>query len=80
MTRFLFQVQPGRCPEFPVIEDDLSGIDAARKVALEMWVDLALDIVAGLAENPEWRLDVMDEFGKPVFRLKVVAESLAHSP
>jgi hypothetical protein len=76
MTRFFFQVQPGRCPEFPVIEDDLSGVDEARKAALDMCADLANDIVAGLTEDSEWRLDVMDESGKPFFRVRLIAESL----
>jgi hypothetical protein len=76
MPRFLFQVQPGRCPAFAVIENDLSGVAIARKAALDMFADLAKDIVAGLAEDSEWRLDVMDGSGKPVFRVRLIAESL----
>ena len=49
------------------IEDDLSDSYAARKIALGMCADLAKDIVAGLTGNSEWRLDVLDNFGKPVF-------------
>jgi len=26
--------------------------------------------------NSEWRLDVLDNFGKPVFRVRLLAESL----
>ena len=57
------------------IEDDLSDSYAARKVALGMCADLAKDIVAGLTGNSEWRLDVLDNFGKPV-RVRLLAESL----
>jgi hypothetical protein len=76
MPRFFFQVQPGRSPEFPVIEDELRGIDEVRKSALQMCADLANDIVAGLTEDTEWRLDVVDESGRPVFRVRLIAESL----
>jgi hypothetical protein len=76
MPRFLFQVQQARSPGIPAIEDVLSDSFAARKVALGICADLAKDIVAGLTENSEWRLDVLDESGKPVFRLRLVAESL----
>jgi hypothetical protein len=58
------------------IEDDLSDSHAARKIALRMCADLAKDIVAGLTGNSEWRLDVLDNFGKPVFRVRLLAESL----
>jgi hypothetical protein len=39
-----------------------------------MCADLA--VVAGLTGNSEWRLDVLDNFGKPVFRVRLLAESL----
>jgi hypothetical protein len=32
--------------------------------------------VAGLTGNSEWRLDVLDNFGKPVFRVRLLVESL----
>jgi hypothetical protein len=76
MPRFLFQVQQGRIPDLPIIEDVLSDSYAARKVALGMCADLARDIVNGLTDNSEWRLDVLDEYGKPVFRLRLLAELL----
>ena len=41
-----------------------------------MCADLAKGIVAGLTGNSEWRLDVRDNFGKPVFRVRLLAESL----
>lgn len=76
MPRFTFQVQRGSSPETPSIEDVLSDSYAARKAALGMCADLAKDIVTGLAEDSEWRLEVLDESGKPVFRLRLLAEAL----
>jgi hypothetical protein len=76
MPRFVFQVQQGTLPETPAIEDVLSDSYAARKAALGICADLAKDIVTGLTEDSEWRLDVLDEAGKPVFRLRLLAEEL----
>jgi hypothetical protein len=76
MPRFIFQVQQGKFPEIPAIEDVLSDGYAARKAALGMCADLAKDIVSGLTQDSEWRLDVLDESGKPIFRLRLLAEEL----
>ena len=74
MSRFFFQVQANRCL-YPVIENELSGKGAARKTALDMFADLARDITADLSKESEWQLDVTDASGKPVFSLKVIAQS-----
>ena len=76
MPRFVFQVQQGTLPKIPAIEDVLSDSFAARKAALGICADLAKDIVTGLREDSEWRLDVLDEAGRPVFRLRLLAEEL----
>jgi hypothetical protein len=76
MPRFAFQVQPGQSPRIPAIEDILLDSDAARKVALGICADLARDIVGGLTQDSEWRLDVLNEAGKPIFRLRLLAETL----
>ena len=79
MPRFLFQVQQGRIPSLPAIEDVLSDGYSARKTALAMCADLAKYIVTGLTGNSEWRLDVLDESGKAIFRLRLLAEDLEGS-
>jgi hypothetical protein len=76
MPRFIFQVQQGKFSEIPAIEDILCDSYAARKAALGICADLAKDIVNRLTDDSEWRLDVLDESGKPVFRLRLLAESL----
>jgi hypothetical protein len=76
MPRFAFRVQPGQIPELPAIEDVLNDHEAARKAALGMCADLAKDIVAGLTGDSEWRLDVLNESGEPVFRLRLLVETL----
>jgi hypothetical protein len=76
MPRFIFQVQQGKSLEIPAIEDVLCDGYAARKAALGMCADLAKDIVNGLTEDSEWRLNVLDESGKAIFRLRLLAEEL----
>jgi hypothetical protein len=76
MPRFTFRVQQGELPDPPSIEDVLSDHYAARKAALDMCADLAKDIVRGLQEDSEWRLEVLDQSGTPVFRLRLLAEVL----
>jgi hypothetical protein len=75
MPRFLFQVQQDKFPETPAIEDILSDGHAAQKTALGMCADLAKDIITGLTADSEWRLNVFDESGKSIFRLRLLAES-----
>jgi hypothetical protein len=76
MPRFKFQVQQGKSSEAAFVEDVLSDGCAARRVALGICADLAKDIVAGLVEDSEWLLEVLNEAGKPVFRLRLLAETL----
>ena len=76
MPRFAFLVRPGQFLEHSSIEDVLDDYGAARKAALGICADLAKDIVAGLTEDSEWRLDVLNENGEPIFRLKLLVEAL----
>ena len=76
MPRFTFRVQQGELGAPPSIEDVLSDNCAARKAALDICADLAKDIVSGLREDSEWRLEVLDQSGKPVFQLRLLAEAL----
>jgi hypothetical protein len=67
MPRFAFQVRPGQFPERLAIEDVLIDHEAARKAALGMCADPAKDIR---------RLDVLNGIGEPIFRLRVLVETL----
>jgi hypothetical protein len=79
MPQFTFRVQQGKFPQPSLIEDVLSDNCAARRAALDICADLAKDIVTGLTEDSEWRLEVLDQSGTPVFRLRLLAEALAGS-
>jgi hypothetical protein len=38
--------------------------------------DMASSISRKLAENSEWQMELLDEAKQPVFRIRIVAESL----
>ena len=76
MPRFVFQVQSGQSPELPANEDLPIDCEAARTAALGICADPARDNGSGLTEDSEWRLDVLNETGEPVFRLRLLAETL----
>lgn len=59
-----------------MIEDVQSDSYAARKAAPGICANLARDIANGLTDGSEWQLNVLDEYGKPVFRIRQLVESL----
>jgi hypothetical protein len=51
-------------------------VHPAHKEGLATFVDLIRDMVDDLEVHPEWVMDVVDEAGKSVFRLRLLAEPL----
>ena len=55
---------------------DLPDVRAAHEEATMIFHDMARDVAAQLSETPEWRMDVSDESGKSLFRLRLLTEPL----
>jgi hypothetical protein len=55
---------------------DLPDARAAHKEATMIVGDMARGVAAQLNETPEWRMEVSDESGKPLFRLRLLTEPL----
>jgi hypothetical protein len=55
---------------------DLPDPRAAHEEATMIFGDMARDVAAQLNETPEWRMDVSDESGKSLFRLRLLTEPL----
>ena len=76
MPIFFFSVrhgeQPGVCDEGAEFPD--------RNAAWKEMTGVCSDMVAGasrkLIENAEWQMELLDESRKPVFRIRLVAETL----
>jgi hypothetical protein len=49
---------------------------ADHKEAVAMFVGLIRDIAGELETHLAWQMEVLDETGKPVFRLRLLGESL----
>ncbi|MFH1340710.1 MAG: hypothetical protein ABIL01_05765 [Pseudomonadota bacterium] len=75
MPRFIFEMQQGKLPGSVVVEDILGDSHAARRSALGICADLARDIANGLADDSEWQLNVLDEQGKRVLRVRLLVEA-----
>jgi hypothetical protein len=55
----------------------LSDTHAIHKEAVGVFVDLIRDIAAELETHSAWQMEVLDESGKAVFRLRLLGELLA---
>jgi hypothetical protein len=75
MPEYVFKLRSSR-RQFPALTKFLSDKQAAYREGVATFADLARDIANDLQPNSEWRLEIADELGKPIFRLTVSSESL----
>jgi hypothetical protein len=76
MSQFGFQIRCGRYVNDHVV--NLPCAEDARQEASQVCCDMIRDILAALETNPEWRLEVSDEPGKPLYLFRFTAESFKH--
>ena len=57
------------------VDVDLPDDDAARDEAEAVCSEMIRDIITGLRDSPEWRLEVADESGTVRHRFRLTAES-----
>ena len=76
MPLYFFRIQSGR---YSGVSDQ--GTEPADRAAA--WSELTGvcgDMIGGIArklkENSEWQMDLLDESNRPVFRIRLVGESL----
>jgi hypothetical protein len=76
MPIFFFSVQKGQqtgvCDEGAEFADR----NAAWKEMTGVCGDMVGDVSRKLIENAEWQMELLDESRKPVFRIRLVAETL----
>lgn len=75
MPSFSFQVSEGKFSNAAMATVFENG-EAARQEALAMFADLSRDICGALNANSGWQIELTDDTGKLVFRLRLSAESL----
>ena len=76
MPLYFFRIQSGR---YSGVSDQGSEI-ADRAAAWSELTGVCGDMIGGIArklkENSEWRMELLDESNRPVFRIRLVGESL----
>ena len=76
MPVFFFSVRIG---EDACVSNDGAEVadhNAAWKEMTGVCGDMIADISRRLSENAEWQMELLDESRKPVFRIRLVAETL----
>jgi hypothetical protein len=76
MPRFVFHIRHGQYAGDHTTE--LPCADAARLEASGMCADMIRDIMTELETKPEWRMEVSDETGEPLYLFRFTAEAFKH--
>jgi hypothetical protein len=74
MQRYSFRVTEGKYSDSDLAVD-LPDKVAARKEALAMCIDLVPSVLRGMQTDTNWQLEVTDQTGKQVYRLKLCSVS-----
>jgi hypothetical protein len=73
---YFFSIRNGRYSGAADHGTELSDRDAAWKELTGVCGDLVGSISRKLKQNAEWQTELLDESKKPVFRIRLVAETL----
>jgi hypothetical protein len=76
MPRYSFKITDGRY-QHPELTSHLSDQHAAYREGLRTFADLARDIAVYLQPDSEWQMEIADELGKPIFKLRFSSQLLA---
>lgn len=76
MPLYFFCIPNGRYAGSSDCGTELADRDAAWKELTGVCGDMVGGISRKLAENGEWRMELLDASKKPVFRIRLVAETL----
>jgi hypothetical protein len=73
MPKYVLRIRQGaHSSDVPV---DLPDHDAAWHEGAKVCSELIRDVVAGLRDSPEWRLEVSDETHQPLYLFRLTAET-----
>jgi hypothetical protein len=73
---FYFRIRSGRYSGASDQVIELADRDTAWKELSGVCGDMIGSIVRHLQENAEWQMELLDESKEPVFRIRLIAESL----
>ena len=76
MPRFYFRIVSGGFSGASDTTFELADRDAAWAEMTKVCSDLVGSISRNLKQNTEWQMELLDESKKPIFRFRLVAETL----
>jgi hypothetical protein len=76
MPLYFFRIRNGRYSGASDHGIECSDRDAAWNELTSVCSDMVAGISRKLKENSEWQMELLDEQKRPVFRIRIVAESL----
>jgi hypothetical protein len=76
MPLYFFQIRNGRHRGCADQATEFADRDSAWKEMTNVCADMAAGIARKLQENSEWHMELLDEAKEPVFRIRIVAETL----
>jgi hypothetical protein len=76
MPLYFFRIRNGRYSGASDDGTECADPDAAWKELTNVCADMASGISRKLKQNSEWHLELLDESRRPVFRIRIVGETL----
>jgi hypothetical protein len=76
MPLYFFRIRNGRFSGASEQGTECADRNAAWKALTSACADMAAGISRKLNQNSEWQMELLDESKQPVFRIRIVAESL----
>jgi hypothetical protein len=77
MSLYFFRISHGRYSGASEQGSEFESREAAWAEMTKVCGNLLGGISRSLKQNAEWRMELLDEVKKPVFRIRLVAETLA---
>jgi hypothetical protein len=76
MSQYFFRISHGRYSGASDQGSEFESREAAWAEMTKVCANLVGGISRNLKQNAEWQMDLLDEARKPVFRIRLVAETL----
>ena len=75
MSLYYFRISHGRYSGAADLGSEFESRDAAWTEMTKVCANLVGGISRGLKQNAEWQMELLDEAKKPVFRIRLIAET-----
>ena len=76
MPLYFFRIRNGRYSGASDHGTECADREAAWKELTSVCADMAAGISRKLKQNSEWHLELLDESRRPVFRIRIIGETL----